>query len=134
MSKYMERARTLRAIEVPHYNCAQAVLLPFAPDAGVAEETAYQLAANFGGGMKMGSVCGAITGGLMALGLYGVDDPAVIQRYYQRLRENHEGLLDCEPLLARNSQLGREKKPHCDDLVFECVALVEQLLQENGKI
>ena len=40
MSKYMDRARELRAIVTPHYNCAQAVLLPFAPDAGVSEEQA----------------------------------------------------------------------------------------------
>ena len=134
MSKYMDRARELRAIVTPHYNCAQAVLLPFAPDAGVSEEQAYKLAANFGAGMKMASVCGAITGGLMALGLYGLEDPKTIGEYYRRLNANHDGLLDCASLLRVNKEQGREKKPHCDDMVFECVALVENLLQENGRI
>ncbi|MGN0970551.1 MAG: C-GCAxxG-C-C family protein [Aristaeellaceae bacterium] len=134
MSKYMDRARELRAIVTPHYNCAQAVLLPFAPDAGVSEEQAYKLAANFGAGMKMASVCGAITGGLMALGLYGLEDPKTIGEYYRRLKESHDGLLDCASLLRVNREQGREKKPHCDDMVFECVALVEALLRENGKI
>ena len=134
MSKYMDRARELRAIVTPHYNCAQSVLLPFAPDAGVTEETAYLLAANFGAGMKMASVCGAITGGLMALGLYGVDDGNTIADLYARLKANHEGQLDCAPLLQINKEKGGEKKPHCDEMVFECVALVEEILREKGKI
>ena len=28
MSEYLQRAKELRAIVTPHYNCAQAVLLP----------------------------------------------------------------------------------------------------------
>lgn len=134
MSKYMDRARELRAIVTPHYNCAQSVLLPFAPDAGMTEETAYLMAANFGAGMKMASVCGAITGGLMALGLHGVDDAATIADLYSRLKNNHQGVLDCAGLLKINKEQGREKKPHCDDMVFECVALVEEILREKGKI
>lgn len=69
MSRYMEKAKELRADTGRHYNCAQSVLIPFAADAGIDEEAAFRVAANFGGGMKMGSVCGAVTGGLMALGL-----------------------------------------------------------------
>ncbi|MBQ8654052.1 MAG: C_GCAxxG_C_C family protein [Clostridia bacterium] len=134
MSKYLDRARELRAIVTPHYNCAQSALLPFAPEAGVSEETAYLLAANFGAGMKMASVCGAITGGLMALGLHGVDDSQTIAYYYKRLRDNHQGQVDCAPLLQINKEQGREKKPHCDDMVYECVALVEEILREKGKI
>lgn len=130
----MKRAQELRAIETPHYNCAQSVLLPFAPDAGITETAAYALSANFGGGMKMGSVCGAITGGLMVLGLYGVDDPDTIADYYCRLRTAHQDLLDCAPLLALNEQRGGDKKPYCDGLVFECVALVEAILREKGRI
>ena len=42
--------------------------------------------------------------------------------------------MDCASLLRVNKEQGREKKPHCDDMVFECVALVEALLKENGKI
>ena len=80
---------------------------------------------------KRAAACGAITGGLVVLGLFGIDNPA---EYYARLRANHEGMLDCADLLRRNKELGREKKPHCDALVFECVTLVEQLLREQGKL
>jgi C_GCAxxG_C_C family probable redox protein len=134
MSKYLEKAKELRAIVTPHYNCAQSVVLPFAADAGLTEQQAYQVAANFGAGMKMAGTCGAITGGLMVLGLFGVEDAAVIGAYYRRLKENHEGYLDCANLLRMNKEAGREKKPHCDDMVYECITLVEEILREQGKL
>ena len=72
-SRFLLRAEALRRDWTRHYNCAQSVLIPFAEAGGLDEETAFRLAANFGGGMKRASVCGAITGGLMVLGLFGVD-------------------------------------------------------------
>ncbi len=134
MSVYLEKAKELRAITEVHYNCAQAVIVPFAEDAGMTEDAAYNVAANFGAGMKMASVCGAITGGLMVLGLFGLDNAQIIASYYQQLKNNHEGLIDCGNLLRINHEAGREKKPHCDEMVYECVLLVENILRENGKI
>ena len=134
MSKYLEKARALRGDTGRHYNCAQSVLVPFAADAGLDEETACRVAANFGSGMKRGSVCGAITGGLMALGLYGLEDGPVIAAYHRRLRENHQNALDCAELLRIDRERGGDKKTHCDGMVYECVALAEALLRENGKI
>lgn len=134
MSIYLERAKELRAITEVHYNCAQAVIVPFAGDAGMTDEAAYNVAANFGAGMKMASVCGAITGGLMVLGLFGLDNAQIIASYYQQLKNNHEGFLDCGNLLRINHEAGREKKLHCDEMVYECVLLVENILRENGKI
>ena len=131
MSRSLEHARALRAIVTPHYNCGQSVVIPFAADAGLTEEQERAVCANFGGGLKRGAACGAVTGGLVVLGLFGLDDPA---EYYAALRAGHEGLLDCEALLRRNQERGGERKPHCDALVFECVALVERLLREHGKL
>lgn len=131
MSKYLDRARELRAIVSPHYNCGQSVVLPFAAEAGLTEAQALGICANFGGGLKRGAACGAITGGLVVLGLFGLDNPAA---YYQALRASHDGMLECAELLRRNQELGGERKPHCDAMVFECVRLVEQLLRENGKL
>ena len=133
MSKYVERARELRAIAVPHYNCAQSVVVPFAKEAGIPEETAMRFAANFGGGMKMASVCGAVTGGLMVLGLFGKDDPATLGAYYRTLKERHNGVLDCANLLRINKEQGGEKKPHCDAMVYESVALVEEMMRQAGR-
>ncbi len=131
MSKYLDRAKELRAIKSPHYNCGQSVVISFAEDMGLTEEQAYGICANFGGGLKRAASCGAITGGLVVLGMFGIDDPA---EYYKALRDNHEGMLDCADLLRRNKELGGEKKPHCDALVYECVSLVEQILRDHGKI
>ncbi len=127
MSEYLKRAEELRASNEPRYNCAQAVLVPFAAKAGIGEEEAYRIAANFGGGMKMGSVCGAVTGGLMALGLLGMGDTASANAFCRKIRENHGGLIDCRDLLKKNAELGRQKKPHCDEMVYEAVRLVEEM-------
>lgn len=133
MSKFLDRSRALRDDPNVHYNCAQGVFIPFAEEKGLSAEVANAIGSNFGAGMKMASVCGAITGGLMALGLYGVEDGPTINRYYKRLRENHDGLMDCKDLLqAYHQRGGTMKKPHCDDMVYECVRLVEEILTERG--
>ena len=106
-------------------------LAAFGPDAGLPEEAACRITANFGSGMKMGETCGAVTGGLMALGLYGIEEGATVGGFCRAVRENHSGCLNCRDLLRMNREAGRPQKPHCDDMVYECTALVEQILQEK---
>lgn len=134
MSKYLDRAHELRAIVTPHYNCCQSVVLPFAEDAGLTEEQAYRFAYHFAQGMRMGATCGAVVGGLMVLGLFGVDDPEIATAYERRFREKHAGMIDCAPLLEANAALGRERKPHCDALVYAQIEAVEEILREQGKL
>ena len=44
------------------YNCAQSVLLAFAPDLNMDNDTALKLASSFGGGMgRLREVCGAVS-------------------------------------------------------------------------
>ena len=53
-------------------HCSQSVLAAFAEECGITEEEALRLGSCFGGGMRKGEVCGAVTGALMVLGLlYG---------------------------------------------------------------
>lgn len=130
--KYIDEAKRLRAIASPHYNCAQAVVIPFAKDAGLSDETAYDIARNFGAGMKMGGTCGAITGGLMVLGLFKADDPKTISAYYKHFRENHENMLNCAELLAVSRKRGEVKKNHCDGMVYEAVQTVYDILSVRG--
>lgn len=73
-------------------NCAQAVLLAFAADLGLEEETALRIAAGFGAGLgRNQEVCGAVTGGVLAIGLKhgaaGVDDPRAKEPVYRLTRE-----------------------------------------------
>lgn len=52
------------------YNCAQSVLYAFGPDYGLEGETALKVATGLGAGMgRRGEVCGAVTGGILALGV-----------------------------------------------------------------
>lgn len=134
MSKYLARAEVLRAIVTPHYNCGQSVILPFAETLSYTEETVMRFAANFGGGMKDGRLCGAVAGGAVVLGLYGLEDRAIVEDYYARLQQRHPESLDCAPLLALNEQRGGVKKPHCDALVYEVIGVVEEMLREHGKL
>lgn len=53
-----------------HYNCAQSTFAPFAIQFGLSQEDALKIATPFGGGIgHAGLMCGAVAGGLMALGL-----------------------------------------------------------------
>ena len=134
MSVYLDRARELRAIVTPHYNCAQSVLLPFIPLTSLTEEEGLRAAANLGGGMRIAATCGAFVGAIIALGLCGVDDPPTVQRVASQIRGAHDGAIDCKTLLKLNADRGLEKKPHCDAMVFQAVTLVEQILRERGVI
>lgn len=50
------------------YNCCQSVLCALDGLTGLNEDDAIAIGYGFGGGMHCGSVCGAVTGGLMAIG------------------------------------------------------------------
>ena len=134
MSKYLDRAHEIRAIETPHHNCAQSVLMSFTQSMNMDDETAYKLGAAFGAGMKSGLVCGVITGGLMLLGLFGVDDQETTQKLIKDFKAKHSNMVDCADLLRANTAAGGTRKPHCDGLVYEMVEYIENILKEKGKI
>lgn len=70
--EYIEKADKYFSMR---YHCSQAVLAAFSNELGLGEVQALKLGGCFGGGMCLGEVCGAVTGGLMALGLkFGQSD------------------------------------------------------------
>ena len=94
------------------FNCAQAVFGALAEDVGIDKDTALKAAACFGGGMRCGEVCGAVTGALMALGIrFGSctpNDSEGKQRgnskaigFIKAFKEQH-GTLLCRELLGYN--------------------------------
>ena len=125
----MEHTRQLRATVDKHYNCCQSVLVPFAKEMGLSEEQAYALGAHFGSGMRHGSTCGALTGALMVLGSLGGDEQAAGELLRAFRQEN--GCTDCAHLLAAAKERGEEKKPHCDRLVYECVQMLLDRMQDK---
>jgi C_GCAxxG_C_C family probable redox protein len=101
-------AETAVSVFDQSYNCAQSVFSPFAAQFGLPGRTALKLASPFGGGMaRRGEVCGAVTGGLLVLGLArGADTPAgkeeiyrLSQEFMHRFEEKHGALL-CRDLLG----------------------------------
>ena len=136
MSKYsdlaMERRSQFTPEGRPAWNCCQAVVSVFAKDAGYDEDACMKAATYFRGGMQIGSVCGAVTGSLLALGLAGVDDPQVSAGLIRKVRENHDGMIDCKDLLRVNAEKGGEKMPHCNAMIRECVGYVEEVLSAKG--
>lgn len=121
---YMEKARELRENTAVHYNCCQSVLIPFAREMGLTEEQARALGAHFGSGMRHGSTCGALSGGLMVLGALGYDEKQAMA-LLRRFRENH-GATDCTALLKASHDRGEERKAHCDGLIYEVIEALEQ--------
>jgi C_GCAxxG_C_C family probable redox protein len=52
------------------FNCSQSVFCAFGMEAGLKKEACLRIAGSFGAGMaRRGETCGAVTGGLMVLGL-----------------------------------------------------------------
>ena len=132
MTEMMKRSHALRDDTTTHYNCAQAVLIPFAEKEGISAAQATAITANFGSGMRAGLTCGAITGGLMALGLYDAGDAEASAEFMRRMKDLHGGLSDCRDLLREEVHSPAEKKPHCDGMVYEAVEIVEEMLMARG--
>jgi len=64
------RSEVADAKFVEGYNCAQSVLFSFHDDLGLDAESALKLSCGFGGGMgRLGEICGAVSGGILVLGL-----------------------------------------------------------------
>lgn len=124
----IERAQALRNDERVHYNCCQAVLVPFAAECGLSEEAALRLGTNFGSGMRHGGTCGAITGSLMVLGMLGKGEEES-RRFLQAFKEK-KGRLTCAELLQKDMDAGVPRKTGCDSNVRSAVALAEEILKD----
>lgn len=129
-NKYVQRARATRQDPGIHYNCAQAVLTVFAGDCGISEGKAFQLGAHFGHGMQMGATCGVITGGLMVIGMLG-GGKEESKRFLSAMSQRHNRLTDCKDLLRVNAECGGSRQEHCDNMVYEAVEEVAEIMRLN---
>ena len=134
MSTFHDKAVELRQDSNVHHNCAESMVLTFSSLTNVSDDIAIKFTANFGKGMKMASTCGVITGGLMVLGLLGIDDQLTVTKYISALKKTHEGHTQCADLLKRAFALGMERKEHCDAMVYEGVEILENILKEKNII
>ncbi len=125
-----EYVTTLRSKTDIHWNCCQSVLAAFTRECGITQEQAYKLGASFGAGMKIGSACGAMIGGLMALGMMGAGDDAA-RSLTRQFKERHTAF-NCPELLKIGKEKGNfVRKAHCDGLIYEVIRLVEDLVKSS---
>ena len=99
---------------VEGYNCAQSVVFAFCDECGIGEDAALKVSCGFGGGMgRKQEVCGAVTGGIMVLGLRrgrGTrDGRPVTEDLYPRVREFMDGFA-----VRNGSYLCRDLLSGCD--------------------
>lgn len=130
------------------YNCAQSVLYAFGPDLGLDGETALKVATGLGAGMaRRGEVCGALTGGILVLGLKygrgGQQDRSATEETYQktlelmaRFEKKHGSCLcrvlveGCNLRTAEGQQFFKEH----DLLHKTCVGCVQTVVEELAGI
>jgi C_GCAxxG_C_C family probable redox protein len=129
------------------FNCAQSVLKQFSNELGLTEEQALLLASGFGSGFHIGSVCGALAGGVMALGLaLGFVDPHDKARINEATKDlvecfkDNVGEIECRYILglditdAEQKQKAREEgifEEHCDPAISLTVRKVQDILHRH---
>ena len=128
------------------FACSQSVLLAFAEELDLNENTAKLISSTFGGGMgRLRQKCGAVTGGFMVLGLvYGNSDPKDMDtkltsykkvRELNRMFEDIHGTSICAELLKKHSSKAdvTERKHHkiiCRKVVGDVVNILYDLTRQ----
>lgn len=131
------------------FNCAQAVLFQFADLVGLPKETLSLVATGFGAGMgRRQEVCGAVSGGIMAIGLArgrrldqakeGQEPAYALTRELMAAFEAEHGsvrcrdILDgCELLTPEGQAQFRERKlgERCEACIATAVRALDRLIR-----
>lgn len=126
------------------YNCTQSLLAVYGHGRGMKQETAFRIAGAFGGGMgKTGDVCGAVTGGLMIVGLeFGtpdLEDETAIHKTYDQARrfirefKQRNNTVVCRELLRCDSDVRQRTSmndvySNCPKFVKDAAEIIEEIL------
>lgn len=108
-------------------NCAQCVLKSCAEQTGLDDSTAFAVANGFGGGVRSGEICGAISGGVMAIGLAAqkkglIKINSLITEYVSEFQKEY-GHVRCAEL--------KENKIPCDTLIRFAADMAEKYIAEK---
>lgn len=117
-------------------NCAQCVVCTLAPLVGADEDACFRAAEGFGAGMGgMTETCGAVSGGVIALGMAnsgGVDAPTrkastyrMVRELVERFREQN-GSTVCRELKGVGT--GRPLRS-CDDCIVDALLMADEILR-----
>lgn len=147
----MKRAERAKALFLEGYNCAQAVVLAFAEDAGLDESVAKAFSRPLGGGMgRLRQTCGAVSGAAVASGvlfpeLTKPEAYALVQEIARRFAEKN-GSFSCGELLrgaglktdtAPNPERRTEeyyKKRPCPELIYDAAEILEDICIARGRL
>jgi C_GCAxxG_C_C family probable redox protein len=132
------------------YFCAESVLMAVAEHRGIESAVIPRIATGFCGGMSRTSgLCGALTGGVMALSLlFGRDRPddsrdtnyALVVRYKRAFEERFgstmcSDLLGCDLATEEGSRIFEEKKlidKVCAKVTEEAAGLVMEIVEKEA--
>lgn len=132
----MNRDEKIREMREGGFNCAQSVLVALSDLTGLDEETALSISGCFGGGLRSGALCGAVSGAAMALGMAFPHSRAgdeeskkyagiIASRLTAQFRNQH-GDTDCSELLKRTAP-----KRLCDEYIKSAVEIAVQIFNEE---
>jgi C_GCAxxG_C_C family probable redox protein len=124
-------------VDDPAYSCSEKILrgADYVWQLGL-DEKALKLASGFGGGMGAGLICGALTGGVMALSELFVKERAhesdriknltseLLQRFKDKMGE-----LDCTPLKA----LYRDDVTKCRVVILAAAEILDDIVENEMK-
>lgn len=131
------------------FNCSQAVLGSYSKQFGLDCEKAFKVATGFGGGMRMGSTCGAVSGAFMVLGLkYGnttaedkegkANTYKKVEEYIKRFKARNDSvtcreLLGCDLTTPEGMKEAQDKglfSSICPKMVQDAVEILEEMMNE----
>ena len=127
------------------FYCSQALLTTYCDDPGLDRETALRLSCGLAAGMgRLGSVCGAVTGAYLVIGLMhgnvSPDDKEAVERTFSLVQEfdkrfvakhgssNCRELLGVDLLHGDKTIAGERVKAVCPGLVRSAAEILEGLL------
>lgn len=109
------------------FNCAQCVLKVCSDYTGLDDATATAVASGFGGGVRSGEICGAATGGVMAIGLTAsrtgnTDKIASLTKNFVAQFRADQGCVRCAELKGKGLT--------CDELIAYAADLADDVLSK----
>lgn len=127
------------------FNCSQSVFCTFCEKYGISQKDALKLACGFGGGMRCGEVCGAVSGAVMVIGLkYGQYDRHDVERKQECYRKTVEftdafkeknnsiickSILECDISDPAGMEEAKQKglfQTTCNQMITDAVELLEK--------